>query len=68
MARTRKLKTYRVTRSSAGSEFGDLLGEQRTGHRQVNAIVAAHSLDEARLLMGVNTGDMRHTGGVQGGR
>lgn len=64
MARTRKLKTYHVTRSDAGSEFGDLLGERRTGYRQVNAIVAAHSLDEARLLMGVNTGDMRHTGGI----
>lgn len=64
MARPRKLKTYGVTRSGVGREFGDLLGEQRQGFRQVRAIVAAHSLVEARLLMGVSTGDMNHSGSI----
>ncbi len=57
MARTRKLKTYHVTCSDAGAAG---LATSRATHRVPagRPSLPAYLLDEARLLMGVNTGDM----------
>jgi hypothetical protein len=65
-ARQRKIKVYRAVRSGADRTLTDELGEHRQGHRQVSVLVAARSRNEARVLFGINTGDMAHSGGETG--
>lgn len=62
----RKLKAYHYTRSSGPppGAVDDALGPDRRGFRQLQMLVAAHSLDEARVLFGAHPGDMRHLGGI----